>query len=247
MAETGLPAKQSDTASPKKRQGFSRRDFLKAGAATAALATLAACKAAPTPTATKAPTAIPTATPAPTPTPTPAPVFDALQFFDRYQAAVVHAAAGRIIPGTPQDPGAKEAGAVVFIDRALYGYDIPLQRDYIVGLNGMLTYAQAKYNKGFADLTDQQQDDILTNMQNNTDEAKKYLPNPGAFFGTLLNHTRQGMFADPIWGGNRDAVGWKLEGHPGIVFGRDPAQQKCDVDFPKEYMGDREYYATHPS
>lgn len=147
----------------------------------------------------------------------------------------------------PQDPGAKEAAVVVFIDRALNGYDVALQTDYMIGVAGLETYAQAKYSNGFADITDQQQDDILTNMQTNTDEAKKYFPNPGGFFGRLLTHTRQGMFADPIYGGNRNSVGWKLEGHPGIVFGRDPSQMACNLDYPKEYMGSQEYYSGHPS
>ncbi len=181
----------------------------------------------------------------PAPTPTPLPIFDALQFFDSGQAAIVHAAAGRIIPGTPQDPGAKEAGVVVFIDQSLNGYDSALQRDYIIGLEGIESYARAKYSKGFAEITDQQQDDILSNMEKNTDEAKTYLPNPAGFFATLGTHTRQGMFGDPIYGGNANSVGWKLIGHPGIVFGHDPAQQKCDAVFTKEYMGSREYYSSH--
>ena len=173
------------------------------------------------------------------------PVFEAIKFFDRRQAAIVHAAAGRIIPGTPQDPGAKEAAVVVFIDQALDGYDRGLQRDYVVGLAGIEDYAQAKYKKGFVELTDQQQDDILTNVDTGTDEAKKYMPAPAAFFGTLLNHVRQGMFGDPTYGGNRNSVGWKLEGHSGVLFDHAPAVMGCSVDFPKEYMGIEEYYAQH--
>jgi gluconate 2-dehydrogenase gamma chain len=220
----------------------SRRDFLKSGAAIAAVVAVSSCSRS-TPTPTRTPTPTPTVTPAPGPTPLP--VFDALQFFSPNQATTVHAAAGRIIPGNAQDPGAKEAGAVVFIDRALEGYDIAMQPQYHAGIAGIEAYAQAKYTKGFADVTDAQQEDILTNMQGNTDEAKKYLPNPGSFFGTLLTHTRQGTFGDPIYGGNRGEAGWKLVDHPGIVFGRDTSQQKCDVDFPKEYMGSQEYYANH--
>ncbi len=213
----------------------SRRDFLKAGAAIGALAALTAC--------TRTPISGPTSTP----TPTPPPIFEALQFFSLQQAAIVHAAAGRIIPGTPDDPGAKEAGVVVFIDEVLDGYDKALQWQYFLGLEGMEAYARSKYNKGFIDLTDQEQDDILSNMDGNTDEAKRYMSNPGAFFVTLRTHVRQGMFSDPIYGGNRDKVGWKLLGHPGIVFSRSRDEQKCDVDFPKEYMGVKEYYQNHPS
>jgi gluconate 2-dehydrogenase gamma chain len=111
----------------------------------------------------------------------------------------------------------------------------------------METYAKAKYNKSFVMLTDQQQDDILTNMDSGTEEAKLYLANAAGFFAILRTHVRQGMFSDPIFGGNRNEAGWKLEGHPGIVFGRDPAEQKCDVDFSKEFMGAQEYYSTHPT
>ena len=28
-------------------------------------------------------------------------------------------------------------------------------------------------------------------------------------------HTRQGFYADPIYGGNRDRVGWQVIGFPG--------------------------------
>ena len=228
------------------KKGVSRRDFLKAGAGAAGVAVLAACTPGVTNT-TATTTSIPPGTTPPT-TSHPAavsPIFDALQFFDDTQAAVIHAAAGRIIPGTPQDPGAKEAAVVVFIDRALAGYDRDLQRDYLIAIFGMEAYALDKYKEGFAKLTDSQQDDILGNMEKGSDEAKRYLANPTPFFNTLVNHTRQGMFVDPIYGGNRDSVGWKLIGHPGIVFGRQPSEQACDVDVPKEYMGVQEYYSSH--
>ena len=35
------------------------------------------------------------------------------------------------------------------------------------------------------------------------------------FFGLLCLHTRQGFYADPIYGGNRDRVGWGVIGFPG--------------------------------
>ena len=38
---------------------------------------------------------------------------------------------------------------------------------------------------------------------------------PGGFFATLLEYTRQGMFADPIHGGNAGFAGWDLIGYPG--------------------------------
>ncbi len=239
---------------PPEQKGLTRRTFLKAGAGVAGIAVLAACTPNVT---TTSPTSTPPTTPPTTTRPTTStppttsppvvssPVFQALQYFDSRQAAIIHAAAGRIIPGTTQDPGAKEAAVVVFIDRALAGYDIALQPQYIGGIEGMDGYANGKYSKGFAALTDQQQDDILSNMEKNSDEAKKYIPGAPAFFAVLLTHVRQGMFSDPVFGGNQNAVGWKLLGHPGIVFGRPPAEQACDFAVPKEYMGDQEFYASH--
>jgi gluconate 2-dehydrogenase gamma chain len=35
------------------------------------------------------------------------------------------------------------------------------------------------------------------------------------FFPLLALHTRQGFYADPIYGGNKDRVGWKLIGFQG--------------------------------
>ena len=35
------------------------------------------------------------------------------------------------------------------------------------------------------------------------------------FLPLLVTHTRQGFYADPIYGGNRDQIGWKVIGFPG--------------------------------
>jgi gluconate 2-dehydrogenase gamma chain len=40
-------------------------------------------------------------------------------------------------------------------------------------------------------------------------------PSARAFFTRLRNDTIEGMFGDPMYGGNRDLVGWKLIGFPG--------------------------------
>ncbi|MBN1368823.1 MAG: gluconate 2-dehydrogenase subunit 3 family protein [Dehalococcoidaceae bacterium] len=215
---------------------ITRRDFIKAGATVGGVAVLSACTGGTiTTTVTQPPESL-----APS-------IHDALQFFSPHQAATVNAIAGRIIPGTPEDPGAKEAGVVVFIDQALYGFDKHLQMDYFAGIKGIDNYAEAKYGAGFVELSESEQDDILTNMNQNTQQASQYLSNPGGFFATLRTHTRQGMFGDPIFGGNWEKAGWKLLGHPGIVFSRSIAEQACDVDFSKEYMGVKEYYQQHPT
>jgi gluconate 2-dehydrogenase alpha chain len=36
------------------------------------------------------------------------------------------------------------------------------------------------------------------------------------FFWTLREHAREGLFSDPAHGGNRNKLGWKVLGHPGV-------------------------------
>ena len=221
----------------KKENGIliSRRNFIKAGAAAGGAAVLSACTGGViTTTVTQHP-----ATEASS-------IFDALQFFNPHQAATINAIAGRIIPGTADDPGAKEAGVVVFIDQTLYGFDKHLQMEYFTGIEEVDNYSRTKYDEVFAELSETEQDDILTNISQNSQEASQYLASPGGFFGTLRTHTRQGMFGDPVFGGNRDKSGWKLLGHPGVVFSRSISEMACDVVFDKEYTGVKEYYQRHP-
>ena len=37
------------------------------------------------------------------------------------------------------------------------------------------------------------------------------------FFATVYQNVMEGMFSDPIYGGNRDKAGWKMIGFPGVI------------------------------
>ncbi|MCP6401410.1 gluconate 2-dehydrogenase subunit 3 family protein, partial [Klebsiella pneumoniae] len=69
--------------------------------------------------------------------------------------------------------------------------------------------------KSFDQLAPQQQDAVLAAMEGGK------LPVSDApitdFFNLLLSNAIEGFFADPIYGGNRDKVGWKLVGFPGVA------------------------------
>jgi gluconate 2-dehydrogenase gamma chain len=97
-----------------------------------------------------------------------------------------------------------------------YGYQSVLtpQEVYRRGLAYVDAYAQSQFQKNFVDLNPDQQDQILTDME--ADKATGFEgPGARAFFTQLRNHTIEGMFSDPMYGGNRDMVGWKLIGYPG--------------------------------
>ena len=123
------------------------------------------------------------------------------QFFSTEQAAEVQAMAAQIIPAD-DTPGAREAGVIYFIDRALTTFDRDKQPLYRQGLNDL----QARINQLFPDpgkfseLNPAQQMQVLTAIEK------------GEFFEIVRLHTIVGFLANPEYGGNHDRIGWKLIG-----------------------------------
>jgi gluconate 2-dehydrogenase gamma chain len=143
----------------------------------------------------------------------------ALRFFTAEEAAIAAAAAGRIFPSDQSGPGAKEAGVAIYIDRQLagpYGRDQhrytagPFEEDAAAefGYQGKATpreiYRQGlKGLAGLHHLSAGEQDEALRKIESSD------------FFAMLRQHTIEGMFCDPLHGGNVDMVGWQLIGFPG--------------------------------
>jgi len=195
--------------------GVSRRYFVKGaglvagGFAIGSMALVQACTSNnPTTTATTLP---PTTTAPPTTTPA---AIETYVFFSSIEAATIKAAFGRLIPGTPQDPGAVEAAAHIYIDRSLNGAYTNLQQTYRRGIASMNAYTQSVNSKNFSDVTSVQQDSILTDMQSGK-ATGFYAPGAAEFFSLLLKHVGEGLFCDPIYGGNLNLSGWKMIGFPG--------------------------------
>lgn len=70
--------------------------------------------------------------------------------------------------------------------------------------------------KAFADLPPDQQDKLLKAME--AGNLKLAGVDSKTFFKMLLQNTKEGMFADPIYGGNKDMSGWKMLGFPGARY-----------------------------
>ena len=163
------------------------------------------------------------------------------QFFTPEEGVAVEALVDRLIPPDPQWPGAKDAGVALFIDRQLAGpygsarglYMRPPFQDGTPqqGSQSPLTpaerYRQAlaaldKYCRGafagkrFARLADAQKDKIIDGLEKGP--LKLDGASGRAFFEHLLKNTREGFFADPVYGGNRDMVGWRMIGFPGARY-----------------------------
>jgi gluconate 2-dehydrogenase gamma chain len=141
-----------------------------------------------------------------------------LRFFTAEEARVVTAACERIFPKDSSGPGATEAGVVIYIDRQLagpYGRDkyryakgpwvtsVP-EHGYQGKENPRDTYRDGIRGLGnFADLSPAEQDAKLESIEKTH------------FFQLLRTHTIEGMFCDPMHGGNAGLIGWQLIGFPG--------------------------------
>ena len=159
-------------------------------------------------------------------------------FFNGAEWAFVNAAVDRLIPADAQGPGGIEAGVPVFIDRQLdmpYGHGAyfymqgPFHPDAPASLGYQLQYTPRElYRLGiaaadnackqaggrvFADLPHPEQEHFLTLLEQGTVTLQG--PPAATLFEQLLSNSREGYFADPMYGGNRGMGGWKMIGFPG--------------------------------
>ena len=151
------------------------------------------------------------------------------------------AAVERLIPTDELGPGGKEAGVTCFIDGQLsstwgthgrhyrsgpwldgtpeQGFQSRLtpQEIYRIGIQEINAICRAKYEKPFDQLSPDRQDEVLKALEK--DEVALPSMSSKLFFDVLWRNTEEGFFADPIYGGNRGKVGWKLVGFPGVPSG----------------------------
>jgi gluconate 2-dehydrogenase gamma chain len=119
------------------------------------------------------------------------------------------------MPGAPGKPGATDANVLNYIDLALAGAYTDQQDFYRHGLAALEAHCRTIYAETFAKLSPEQQDETIRALEEGK-AASFTWPSARAFFDTLRTHTMEGMFADPIYGGNKDFAGWQLVGFPGV-------------------------------
>ena len=153
--------------------------------------------------------------------------FEALETLTAAEADTLEAIVARLIPTDENGPGAAEARAAHYIDRALTG-PLRASRDaYAAGLAAIDVYAQASKGAAFVRLSPRDQDAVLTDMENNV--ATGFMPNAATFFNLVRAHTIQGTFCDPYYGGNANFVGWDLIGYPGLRMAVGADEQRMGV------------------
>jgi gluconate 2-dehydrogenase gamma chain len=135
-------------------------------------------------------------------------------FFNEDDRLTVTAFAERLLPGAPGKPGARDAGVTNYIDHALSGAYTYQQDFYRRGLAALDTHCRQAHKDAFRRLTAAQQDEVIGALEQGKAPSFTW-PSAQAFFNTVRMHVMEGMFADPIYGGNKDFAGWRLIGFPG--------------------------------
>jgi hypothetical protein len=169
-----------------------------------------------------------------------------LEFFTEHQAAVIEAATARIAPGPKDDPaeaghpGAREAGVTHYIDTLLGALDDqnifaggPWSNRHTSGPNLMARFApldpvgriawrkriiawQDQYTTGVRDLDRLAGGDFTQASQQKQDSILA-MRSVSAFTSLLFEHTIEGLYASPEYGGNKNLAGWKEIGFPGDI------------------------------
>jgi gluconate 2-dehydrogenase gamma chain len=229
-------------------QNLARRDFLKGavvGGAAAATVSLPDSAQAQQPAAAAVPAAAPPASPG-------------YSFLNLEEAAFVEALVDHMVPADELSPKGTDIGINVFIDRALagawgngdrlymqgpwkkgvpsQGYQVPLTpaQLYRAGIEATNAHCRKTYGKTFERLSEQQREEVLVALSTGKLPFDNGLP-ASLFWSTLYQTVMQGMFSDPIYGGNRNKAGWKLIGFPGVIaVHRENVEKYRDKKFPSD-------------
>ena len=181
-------------------------------------------------------------------------------WFTDAEAAFVTAAVARLIPADDLGPGAVEAGVPTFIDRQLAGPYGRGERWYMQGpwstgaptqgwqtrltpaglYRAAIKAIDANVSRdgraaSFAKLAAADQDAFLQHLEKG--EATLDGVDAKAFFAQLLQNTLEGFWSDPIHGGNKDMVGWKLIGFPGARYDNTPYVTQHGQKYPLPPVG----------
>ena len=143
-----------------------------------------------------------------------APRREAIENLTAAEADLLEAICARIIPTDASGPGAREARAAHFIDRALGGALASSKPAYTAGFAAFDRYCRSSRGKPFLELSERDQDSVMIDVE--TGAATGFQGSSAAFFGMVRTHTLQGTFGDPFYGGNANFVGWDLIGYPGV-------------------------------
>jgi gluconate 2-dehydrogenase gamma chain len=166
-----------------------------------------------------------------------------------------------MIPADDLSPKGTDIGLSIYIDRALaggwgkgerlymqgpwkrgtpnQGYQLPLTpaQLYRAGIEATNAHCRKTYGKPFDRIDAKQREEVLVGLSGGKITFENGPP-VRVFWGTVYQTVMEGMFSDPIYGGNRDKAGWKLIGFPGAVaVHREHVAQYRDKPYTADILG----------
>jgi gluconate 2-dehydrogenase gamma chain len=187
-------------------------------------------------------------------------------FLDESERRFLQAAVERLIPADEKWPGAAEADVVNYIDLQMAGqwgkgellYRHGPFRKGTPSQGYQLEYTPAELfrrsmaaihshfsaqGKSFDQLLPAEKDAYLTNLEKGGIDLDGVPSN--TFFDFLLKHTVEGFFSDPIYGGNKNKISWRMIGFPGAYADYYDLIDKHGVELRREPMGIGDSAASH--
>jgi hypothetical protein len=124
----------------------------------------------------------------------------------------LEAASSRLLPSAEGEPGAREAGVIRYIERALQDpYWSGARKEFLEGVERLDRVAQFGWETSFVRLEEAQQDIVIRQVQAGGEDDEGF--SGEAFLHDLLVLTMEGFLGDPVHGGNRNEVGWSVIGY----------------------------------
>jgi gluconate 2-dehydrogenase alpha chain len=139
-------------------------------------------------------------------------VFTALSFTE---ATTLDALFEQLFPADENGPGASSIGVIDYLDRALSGPYAHQLEAYRLAVYALNAESESRFGRRFADANPAQQQELIAVLEQGSAPSFRAVE-AKTFFELARTHLQEGLFADPIYGGNRDKAGWRFLGHPGV-------------------------------
>lgn len=140
------------------------------------------------------------------------------RFFDDNERRAIDVLFEAILPGRPDSPGARDAGAGEYLSALLAHddvyYEIPRWRDlYRAALPALDLAAASRFGgRSLAALAPEEVTELLRDLGAGALEGIPADIDQKRLFTTMRAHCIEGCFCDPRWGGNRGGVMWEWLG-----------------------------------
>jgi gluconate 2-dehydrogenase gamma chain len=182
-------------------------------------------------------------------------------FLNLDEAAFVEALVDHMVPADEVSPKGTDLGVNIYIDRALaggwgkgdrlymqgpwkqgtpsQGYQLPLTpaQLYRAGIEATNVHCRKVFGKSFDRIEAAQRQEVLVGLSTGKITFDNGLP-ARLFWATLYQTVIEGMYSDPIYGGNRNKAGWAIIGFPGVIaVHRDHVEQYRGKPFPNKPLG----------